>query len=162
MKNLILSSMVIVCGISLSACNSGDSASSAQNMPVGGTSFSGVVTPGIGNVTSSGQSCNFNLSSENLTFNVAESTPTNFIDITNFSTSQTIFSGDFSNPVNQNQPCFTGNIQYSQCGNAQSGTIKFTGCSVYLSGSQYIFAAQYYLYANGGYLLTTGTINATK
>lgn len=162
MKNLILSSMVIVCGISLSACNSGDSTSSAQNMPVGGTPFNGVFTPGIGNVTSLGQSCNFAMTSENLIFTVAESTPTSFIDITSFSNSQTIFSGTFSNPVNQNQTCFTGNIEYSQCGNAQSGTIKFAGCSVYLSGAQYIFTSQYYLYSALGTLLTTGTVNATK
>ena len=100
MKNLILSSMLVACGISLAACNSGDSGS-AQNMPVGGTPFSGTFTPGIGNVTSSGTSCNFTGSTENLIFTVAESTPTSFIDITNFA-NQTIFTGNFINPVNQN------------------------------------------------------------
>lgn len=162
MKNLIVTSLILVCGISLSACDSGGSGSAAQNMPVGGTPFNGVFTPGIGNVTSLGNSCNFAQSSENLIFTVAESTPTSFIDITSFSTSQTIFSGTFNNPVNQNQTCFTGNIQYSQCGNAQSGTIKLVGCSVYLSGAQYIFSSQYYLYSALGNLLTTGTVNATK
>ncbi len=161
MKNLILSLMISVCGISLVACNSGGSSSDAQNMPVGGTPFSGTFTPGIGNVTSLGNSCNFTMTNENLTFTVAESTPTNFIDITNFS-NQTIFSGYFSNPVNQNQTCFTGTVQYSLCGNAQSGTIKFVGCSLYLSGAQYIFSSQYYLYSVQGTLLTTGTVNATK
>lgn len=161
MRNLLLSLVSMVCGVGLAACNSGDSGN-AQNMPVGGTPFSGVFTPGIGNVTSLGNSCNFAMTSENLIFTVAESTPTSFIDITNFSTSQTIFSGYFSNPVNQNQTCFTGNVQYSQCGNAQSGSIKLVGCSVYSSGSQYIFTSQYYLYSALGTLLTMGTVNATK
>lgn len=160
MKNLILSSMLVACGISLAACNSGDSGS-AQNMPVGGTPFSGTFTPGIGNVTSSGTSCNFTGSTENLIFTVAESTPTSFIDITNFA-NQTIFTGNFINPVNQNSTCLNGAVTYSQCGNAQSGTIKFVGCSVYLSGSQYIFRSQYYLYSAIGNLLTTGSVYATK
>ncbi|MBP7781397.1 MAG: hypothetical protein KA049_00440 [Burkholderiales bacterium] len=162
MKNLILSSMIVACGVSLAACNSGGSdGGSAQNMPVGGTPFSGTFTPGIGNVTSSGTSCNFTASTENLIFTVSESTPTNFIDITNFA-NQTIFTGNFINPVNQNSTCFNGTVTYSQCGNAQSGTIKFVGCSVYLSGSQYIFRSQYYLYSAIGNLLTTGSVYATK
>ena len=130
-------------------------------MPVGGT-FTGTFTPGIGNLSSSGSSCNFTASTEQLVFSVAESTPTNFIDIKSWSTPVQVISGSFSNPVNQNSTCFNSITVFSQCGNANGGTIKFVGCSVYLSGSQYIFTSQYRLYSAQGYLLTTGSVYATK
>ncbi len=159
MKNLYLS---IVClSFCLTACGGGGGGS-AQNMPIGGTPFTGIFSPGIGNV---GIECNFESVpqvTETLTFVVNESEPTFFQDGLLYP-NENIFNGFFTNPVNQNNPCFDGNITYSDCGSAQSGTIKFFGCSVYLSASsQYIFHSQYYLYDGFGQLLTTGTVDATK
>ena len=162
MKKLYLS-VVCLFALGLIACNGGGSNTTAQNMPVGSPPFTGTFTPGIGNVTINGTSCNFTNSSEMLNFTVNESSPTIFDDNTFFSSDTVIFSGNFVNPVNQNTPCFQGNVTSSLCGNAQSGTIKFVGCSVYLSASSaYIFKAQYYLYSPAGTLLTVGTVNANK
>lgn len=158
--SLVMGTVVLL----LTACGSGNNTS--QNMPVGGTNFVGTLTPGVGNLQNynppTTNTCNAsNAQSENVQFQVQSESSTYFFDPSSgFYTN--IFSGYFTNPVNQNNPCFTGTILYSQCGNAQSGTIKFNACSVYLNGNHYQFNAVYYLYTNGGQLIQTGTVNATK
>ena len=74
---------------------------------------------------------------------------------------QNIISGTFNNPVNQNNPCLSGNITYSACQYANGGRITYTACSVYQSGSAYTFTAIYYLYTSSGQLIQQGTVNAT-
>lgn len=156
--------LVMLCvGIAsvISGCNGGTT--SSQNMPVGGTPFTGTFSPGIGNLTtgSSVNSCNSPLGFETLYFTVSESGPTYFQSSPSNPT-YTAFNGYFTNPVNQNNPCFTGTVTYSGCSYAQSGTIKFNGCSVYLVGSGYQFTATYYLYTSSGTLILSGSVNATK
>ncbi|HCY39352.1 MAG TPA: hypothetical protein DHV02_05755 [Neisseriales bacterium] len=163
MRNLILSLMIVACGISLAACNSGDSGN-AQNMPVGGT-FTGTFTPGIGNLTTGGSinTCNkLSAVTEMLTFSVNESGgPTIFQDGALYP-NQNIISGTFNNPVNQNNPCLSGTVTYSGCSYANQGKITYTACSVYQSGSSYVFTAIYYLYTSDGrQFIQQGTVNAT-
>jgi hypothetical protein len=164
MKNLILSSMIVACGVSLAACNSGGSdGGSAQNMPVGGT-FTGTFTPGIGNLTTGGSinTCNkLSAVTERLTFMVNESGgPTIFQDGELYP-NQNIISGTFNNPVNQNNPCLSGTVTYSGCSYANKGKITYTACSVYQSGSSYVFTAIYYLYTSSNQFIQQGTVNAT-
>lgn len=164
MKNLILSSMIVACGVSLAACNSGGSGGgSAQNMPVGGT-FTGTFTPGIGNLTNGGSIniCNkLSAVTETLTFAVNESSgPTIFYDGALYP-NQNIISGVFNNPVNQNNPCLSGTVTYSGCSYANQGKITYTACSVYQSGSAYVFTAIYYLYTSNNQFIQQGTVNAT-
>ncbi len=157
--------LVVLCvGIAsvISGCNGGTT--SSQNMPVGGTPFTGTFSPGIGNLTtgSTVNMCNYSLGSfETLTFTVNESGPTIFQDGSLYP-NQNVMSGSFNNPVNQNNPCFTGTVTYSGCSYAQSGVVKFNGCSVYLVGSGYQFTATYYLYTTSGTLILSGSVNATK
>lgn len=161
-KKLLVLLCAGVAGL-ISACNGGSN-TSAQNMPVGGTPFTGTFTPGIGNLTpgSTVNTCNYSIGSfETLTFTVSESGPTVFQDGSLYP-NQNVMSGYFNNPVNQNNPCFTGTVTYSGCGYAQSGTVKFNGCSVYLVGSGYQFTATYYLYSTSGTLILSGSVNATK
>lgn len=144
------------------ACSTG---TSGQNMPIGGTAFTGTFTPGIGNLTNgvTGSSCTSN-GPENLTFIVQEST-TVFYDLNIGSGQVPIIQGSFVNGgqnVNQNNPCFNGTVTYSTCGAAQSGSITFNACSVSLQGNTYVFQATYYLYTSSGISLGSGPIYATK
>jgi len=161
MKNLILSSVIVACGVSLAACNSGDSGST-QNMPTGGI-FTGTFTPGIGNLTTGNRvdTCSSMVeSTETLTFVVNESGPTIFQDGKLYP-NQNIISGTFNNPVNQNNPCLSGTVTYSGCSSANQGQITYSACSVYQSGSAYIFTAIYRLYTFDGVFIQQGTVNAT-
>mgnify|MGYP000647343154 FL=1 len=150
----------LVTTLGISACDSGGPA--AQNMPVGGAPFTGIFTPGIGNLGmgSTINTCNTaGARNETLIFTVSESGPTIFQDTTLL---QNIISGTFTNPVNTNNPCFTGTITYSGCSYAQGGRVTFNGCSVVLLGSGYQFTATYYLYTAQNTLIQSGSVNATK
>lgn len=155
----VLMSMVVITGIV--ACSVGET---GQNMPIGGTAFTGTFTPGIGNLTTAGANACASNGPEQLTFIVQEST-TVFYDLNIGSGTVPIIQGSFVNGgqnVNQNNPCFNGTVTYSTCAPAQSGTITFNACSVNLMGSTYQFIATYYLYSAGGISLGSGTINAYK
>lgn len=161
MKTTYLSLVLaLVTTIGISACDSGSPA--AQNMPVGGAPFTGIFTPGIGNLAngSSINTCNaLGAQTETLIFTVSESGPTVFQDTTLL---QNVMNGTFTNPVNTNNPCFTGTVTYSACSYAQGGRVTFNGCSVVLLGSGYQFKATYYLYTNQNTLIQSGSVNATK
>jgi hypothetical protein len=163
MKTIYLSLILaLVTTSGISACDGGSPA--AQNMPVGGAPFTGIFTPGIGNLAN-GSSINTCLaglgSSETMTFTVSESGPTFFVD-GQLLTNPNIMNGTFTNPVNTNNPCFTGTITYSGCAYAQGGRVIFNGCSVVLLGSGYQFKATYYLYTDQNTLIQSGSVNATK
>ncbi len=150
----------LVTTLGISACDSGGPA--AQNMPVGGAPFTGIFTPGIGNLGNGStiNTCNTaGARNETLIFTVSESGPTIFQDTTLL---QNVISGTFTNPVNTNNPCFTGTITYSGCSYAQGGRVTFNGCSVVLLGSGYQFTATYYLYTAQNTLIQSGSVNATK
>ena len=167
MKKLLISLFILASYI-LTGCGGGNT--SGQSIPIGGTNFIGTLTPGVGNlqnnVPQTTSTCNaMNAQSENIQFQAQES-GTQFYDPNSPAYLQvpplSIFAGIFSNPVNQSNPCLVANINYSQCGNAQSGTIKFNACNVYLNGNHYQFSAVYYLYTSGGQLIQTGNIAASK
>ena len=152
----------LVTTLGISACDSGGPA--AQNMPVGGAPFTGIFTPGIGNL---GNGASINTCStvggqtETMTFTVSESGPTVFQDGALYP-NQNVMNGTFTNPVNTNKPCFTGTVTYSGCSYAQGGRVTFNGCSVVLLGSGYQFTATYYLYTAQNTLIQSGSVNATK
>lgn len=165
MKTNILSIILYGCiACSLAACGNGQS--TAQNMPYDGTTpFTGTMTPGIGQgyITTNGGGCNVvgNGSPENISFYVTESSPVVINDTSlQPSANPLVNYGYFTNPVNQNNPCFTGKVIVSGCANLQNATIIFNGCSVPLIGNHYQFTATYTIQAPGYYL--SGTINANK
>ena len=156
--------LILLLPIGLIACESG--ASTAQYMPAGGTNFVGTLTPGVGNLQNyqppTTSTCDASSAkSETIQFQVQSESPTAFFDPTP-GIYNNIFSGMFSNPVNQNNPCFTGTISYTQCGNAASGQIQFKACTLVLNGNHYEFNALYYLYAAGGQFIQSGSIAANK
>jgi hypothetical protein len=154
--------LAVVATIGVSACDSGSPA--AQNMPVGGAPFTGIFTPGIGNMGNGASinTCNaVGAQTETMTFTVSESGPTVFQDGALYP-NQNVMNGTFTNPVNTNNPCFTGTVTYSGCSYAQGGRVTFNGCSVVLLGSGYQFTATYYLYTAQNTLIQSGSVNATK
>jgi hypothetical protein len=159
-KLVFITTMVL----GLFACGGG-SGKNEQVMPTGGSPFTGNFKPGIGNLTtgSTTNTCNSsNAESEVLYFVVNESSEaTNFQDKI-LNPTQIAFSGVFTDPVNQNNPCFTGKVKSSGCSYAQEGVIKFYNCRLLLIGDGYQFNANYQLYSWSKILLQTGTVSAVK
>jgi hypothetical protein len=75
--SLVMGAVVLL----LTACGSGNT--DAQNMPVGGTSFFGTLSPGVGNSANSGSQGCIAATSEQITFSVPESGVSSFIDNVN-------------------------------------------------------------------------------
>ena len=162
--------LVVLCvGIAsvISGCNGGSN-TSAQNMPVGGV-FNMTYTPGIYSASNSGNGCANNFSDSGLlypqssiSYGTNSGAPVNGI----------LYYGYFTNPVNQNNPCFTGTVGKSdpvnnypaipsQCTNANGGTLKFFGCSVMLVGNHYQFNATYQILQGNGVVLQ-GTVSGQQ
>ncbi len=162
MNKLLLNFALIgIAIVGLSACGSGST--TQNNMPIGGSPFTGTFSFGIGNA--SGINTCTNNGAESLTFVVQSGGSTSFYD-NSLTANSLIITGSFANngqAVSQNNPCFTGTVSYSPCGAANQGNITFYGCSVSLVGSSYIFNASYSITpANSSAIVISGTINAVK
>jgi len=82
--------------------------------------------------------------------------------ITNYATSVTNLTGGvLTNPVNQNNICFTGSMQAPMAG----GNLQFKNCKMNTTGSTAVsFTANYYVYSstNSNNVLDSGIISFTK
>lgn len=166
MKNKLLVILCVGVAVLMAGCGGGNN--NSQNMPVGGV-FNTTFTPGIYNASNSGNGCTSSMSETGLLY---PQSSISYGTITGIPANGILYYGYFNNPINQNNPCFTGVVGKSdpangytaipsQCTNANGGTLEFYGCSVMLIGNHYQFNATYQILQDNGVVLQ-GTVSGQQ
>lgn len=145
----------------LSSCYSGTNQNPPQNIATS-VPLTGNFVLGVANGLSSPDGGCMSGEVEDIDFIVnSGSLNTTIYDVSG-SIPRGIVSGNFTNPINQNNPCFTGNILSNNCGYALNGTIKFFNCSASnatIDGEDINnFAASYQMFAPNGQFIQAGLI----
>lgn len=156
----LLSLLVVTLGCAgLVACGSGSS--DPQNVSSG--VYLMTFTPGFIDSSTSGQQCTGG-ESELQYLSVQSSGAATGYPYTQQSDPITYYTGSFANPINQSNPCFTGQVvaPISNCSNINNNsTIQFRGCSLTNMGTYELFNATYQIYTNGIFIMQ-GTVRGTS